>query len=86
MTVLINTQTDFYSPVDLKITPNGDHFAQQDEEKHTKRRRPINSTYTMSSILESEVYMDSISNLFPSKMKEVAIAGKTIDLSEWISW
>jgi hypothetical protein len=40
----------------------------------------------MSSILESEAYLDGCSDVFLSKMAGFAKTGQSIDLGEWIQW
>lgn len=40
----------------------------------------------MSSILESEEYIDSCTNIFLSKMAKFAATGESIDLGKWIQW
>ncbi|KAL2864115.1 cytochrome P450 [Aspergillus lucknowensis] len=80
------TKTDFYPPFASGISPHGDHFAQQDEAKHSARRKLVNNIYSMSSVLESEQYIDTCTEVFLSKMAKFAEKGQVVDLGEWIQW
>jgi len=80
------TKTDFYPPFAPKISPKGDIFTQLDEGKHAERWRFVNSVYTMSTILESEQYMDACSDVFLEKMSRFAKKGEEVDMGEWIQW
>ncbi|KAJ9498529.1 hypothetical protein H2202_005714 [Exophiala xenobiotica] len=80
------SKTDFYPPFAPKISSHGDHFTQLDEVKHAERRKYVNSVYSMSTILESEQYIDACSDVFVEKMGKFAETGVNIDLGEWIQW
>ena len=80
------TKTDFYPPFAPNISPHGDHFTQLDEAKHADRRRYVISVYSMSTILESERYIDDCCDTFVRKMSKFAEQRATIDLGEWIQW
>ncbi|OAP61609.1 hypothetical protein AYL99_03812 [Fonsecaea erecta] len=80
------TKTDFYPPFAPNISLHGDHFTQLDETMHAERRKYVNSIYSMSTILESEPYIDGCIDVFLDKMAQVARQGKEIDLGEWIQW
>ena len=80
------TKTDFYTPHAPKISPHGDHFSQLDEVRHAQRRKYVNSIYSMSTILESEKYIDACSDVFMEKMKGFAKKGEIIDFGEWTQW
>lgn len=79
-------KTDFYPPFAPNISPHGDPFTQLDEQKHADRRRYVQGVYSMSTILESEDYIASCSDMFLSKMSKFAEEGRTIDLGEWVQW
>lgn len=80
------TKTSFYPPFAPNISPHGDHFTQLDETKHADRRRLVNSVYSMSTILESEEYLNACSDVFLEKMTQIAERGNAFDLGEWIQW
>lgn len=66
------------------IAPHGDSFSQQDEKKHTFRRRMINNIFTINSVLESEPYIDSVTEAFLKRMAEFADSNTVVDMSEWL--
>ena len=80
------TKTDFYPPFAANISPHGDHFTQLDEAKHTERRKYVSAVYSMSTILESEKYIDACSDVFLDKMAKFARTPASVDLGEWIQW
>lgn len=80
------TKTDFYPPQAPKISPHGDRFSQLDELKHAQRRKYVNSIYSMSSILESEKYIDACTDVFLEKMNKFGDKNETIDFGEWTQW
>ena len=80
------TKTDFYDPFADNISPHGNIFTIRDEAKHAQRRKLVNSIYTMSTILESEEYIDACSAVFLEKMARFACEKKDIDLGDWVQW
>jgi hypothetical protein len=70
----------------LTITPAkySDNFSQVDEKLHADRRRIVNHVYAMSSVLESEKFIDKCSELFMQRMKEYADQGVDVDLGDWL--
>ncbi|KAL4948676.1 cytochrome P450 [Aspergillus filifer] len=80
------SKTDFYAPWAVGITPHGDHFAQMDDTKHAARRKLVNSVYSMSSVLESEEYIDNCIDLFMEKMDRFSKTEEKIDLGKWVQW
>ncbi|KIW89913.1 uncharacterized protein Z519_09342 [Cladophialophora bantiana CBS 173.52] len=80
------TKTDFYPPFAPNISPHGDHFTQLDEAKHAERRKYVNAVYSMSTILESETYIDACTDVFLENMARFAETGSKINFGEWIQW
>ncbi|KAJ9646253.1 hypothetical protein H2204_000916 [Knufia peltigerae] len=80
------TKTDFYPPFAPNISPHGDLFTQLDEVKHADRRKYVNAVYSMSTILESETYINACTDVFLEKMERFAAESKEIDFGEWIQW
>ncbi|KAL4925300.1 cytochrome P450 [Aspergillus undulatus] len=80
------TKTSFYPPWAVEITPHGDQFSQLDEAKHTARRKLVNNVYSMSSVLESEEYIDECMDMFMQKMAKFAQRKEIIDLGVWTQW
>lgn len=61
-----------------------DHFSNVDEKLHASRRKIVNNVYSMSSVLESEEYLDHCSELFMQRMGENADQGAVFDFGEWL--
>lgn len=55
-----------------------------DEKLHASRRRITNHIYSMSSILESEVYIDKCSDLFLLRMGQYTDEKAVVDLGDWL--
>jgi hypothetical protein len=78
------TKTDFYTPFAAHISPNEDHFTQRDEKLHAYRRRFVNNLYSLTSILESEEFVDSCTRAFMTRLDGFAASGKKMDLGIWL--
>ncbi|KAL2013538.1 hypothetical protein VTN00DRAFT_1063 [Thermoascus crustaceus] len=78
------TKTDFYSTQAPNLSPHGDSFTQLDEQKHTFRRRMINSIFSMSQVREAECYIDNATQMFMKRMGQFADSGEVFDLSPWL--
>ncbi|KAL9640463.1 MAG: hypothetical protein Q9164_000282 [Protoblastenia rupestris] len=79
------TKTDYY---DAWAPPNNGyvgHFPARDEKEHSERRRIVNNTYSMSSVLESEKAIDSCTQLFCETMRDFAEQKSVVDLGLWIN-
>lgn len=59
-------------------------FTYRDEKEHAKHRRAVGNAYTMSSVLDSEPYVDQCSDLFMQRLGEMADEGKSVDLGHWL--
>lgn len=78
------TKTDFYTPFAAHISPNEDHFTQRDEKLHAYRRRFVNNLYSLTSILDSEKYIDSCTETFMECLDDFATTGTPMDLGMWL--
>lgn len=78
------TKTDFYLPFASHLSPNEDLFTQQDEKHHAHRRRFVNNLYSLSSILQSEQYIDACTASFTTHLDDCASSGTTLDLGQWL--
>lgn len=67
----------------MLVAPHGDLFTQKNERKHSERRRLVNNLYSLSSVLESEKYIDSCSNVFFEAMNDFADEGKSVNIGDW---
>ena len=61
-------------------TKHADQFGDMDEKHHAARRRLLSNMYAMTSILESEPYIDDCTQLFMIKLGEVADGKTSVDL------
>lgn len=60
-----------------------DHFASLDEKVHSERRKIVNPVYSMSSIVESEEYIDKCVALFLEQLDGFADRKEVLDFSTW---
>lgn len=80
------SKTDFYPPWKNPAFKYPDHFSGTDERLHAERRKIVNHVYSLSSVLQSESYIDKCTNLFMSRLRDLAVSGQAVDLGEWIQW
>ena len=66
------------------LASRGDSFSELDDKKHSRRRRMINSIITMTSVLESEEYIDNVTRAFFQRMSEFADSKTAVDMGEWL--
>ncbi|KAG4288531.1 hypothetical protein FPRO06_06183 [Fusarium proliferatum] len=78
------TKTDFYTPFAPHLSPHEDLFTQRDEKIHAQRRRFVNNLYSLSSILESEAYVDACILTFKDRLGEFAAQSDAFDLGLWL--
>lgn len=78
-------KTDFY-PVwgNKTFSKYPDNFSVTDERLHSDRRRIVNNVYAMSSVLQSEQFIDRCSLLLMDKLGSLADKNEAIDLGEWL--
>jgi hypothetical protein len=80
------SKTDFYSAWGGSdgICERSDTFAERDEKLHSDYRRIVNPVYTLSNVLKSEEYINSVSALFIKRLEEYADHDETINLGTWL--
>ena len=59
-------------------------FTETNERVHAGRRRIVNPVYSMTSVLESEAYIEHCGALFLKGILEAADARQVVDLGTWI--
>jgi cytochrome P450 len=59
-------------------------FADQSIPRHSENRRQYQSTYSMSSLVTYEPYVDECADLFSQRLQEVASAGAYADMGHWL--
>ncbi|XHG07452.1 hypothetical protein AWENTII_010599 [Aspergillus wentii] len=77
------TKTDFYTVWKPTFVRHPDHFASLDEKVHSERRKIVNPVYSMSSIVESEEYIDKCVALFLEQLDGFADRKEVLDFSTW---
>ncbi|KAL4739822.1 cytochrome P450 [Aspergillus similis] len=60
-----------------------DHFSSMGGKQHADRRRIVSAVYSMSSILQSEKYIDACIDVWEEKLGEMADGKKSFDLWLW---
>lgn len=61
-------------------------FSTRDEGFHRDQKRPVASSYNMSSLLELEPAVDSCTQLFVSKLGQSADRKDAVDLGTWLQY
>ncbi|KAL2822160.1 cytochrome P450 [Aspergillus cavernicola] len=77
------SKTDFYLAFRPPWARFPDHFSATDEKQHAERRRIVSSVYTMTSILQSEKYMEKCIDVWIEKLGEMADRKESFELWEW---
>lgn len=80
-------KTDFY-PIwgNKTFSKYPDNFSGTDEQLHSERRRIVNHVYSLSNVLQFETFIDRCSELFMTRLGELADGVQVIDLGEWLQW
>ncbi|KAL4893245.1 cytochrome P450 [Aspergillus ambiguus] len=82
--LIINDPHDFYLSFRAPFSRYPDHFTSTDEKIHAKRRRNVSHVYTMTSILQSEKYLNECTAVFLEQLGKIAENKDTFDLHEWV--
>ncbi|KAJ3541925.1 hypothetical protein NM208_g1345 [Fusarium decemcellulare] len=61
-------------------------FADEDIKRHARNRRLYQSTYSMSSLVTYEAYVDECIDLFSLRLSELADAGFEADMGHWFQF
>ncbi|KAI0156379.1 cytochrome P450 [Xylariaceae sp. FL1272] len=59
-------------------------FADRSIQNHADTRRQLQSTYTMTSLVSYEPYVNKCSDLFSQRLAEMAAAGTSVDMGHWL--
>jgi cytochrome P450 len=82
------TKTAFY-PIQAVIfnkKPLYNLFATRDESYHSRIKRPVAHTYSMSALTALEPKIDEVSKLLMTKLQQYEKSGAIVDLGEWLQW
>ncbi|KAI3323954.1 cytochrome P450 [Xylariaceae sp. AK1471] len=58
-------------------------FTDRSIQRHANARRQLQSTYSMSSLISYEPYVDQCSDIFSKRLNEMAKAGRPVDMGHW---
>ncbi|KAL4876780.1 cytochrome P450 [Aspergillus karnatakaensis] len=76
-------KTDFYLAFRAPWARFPDHFTSEGGRQHADRRRIVNNIYSLTSILESERYVDHCLEIWIAKLGEMADQKESFDLWTW---
>ncbi|KAL3478465.1 cytochrome P450 [Aspergillus californicus] len=79
----ITTKTDFYTAFRPPWARFPDHFSSPGGKQHGERRRIVSNVYTMTSILQSEKYIEQCIDIWLEKLGEMAKRKESLDLWIW---
>ncbi|KAL2822667.1 cytochrome P450 [Aspergillus granulosus] len=77
------TKTDFYLAFRPPWARFPDHFSAEGGKQHGERRRIVSNVYTMTSILQSEKYIDKCMDVWLEKLGEMSDRKESFDLWIW---
>ncbi|KAI0099279.1 cytochrome P450 [Nemania sp. FL0031] len=70
---------------DAWTPPNGwNLFGDRSIHRHANTRRQLQSTYSMTSLVSYEPYVDQCSEIFSQRLSEMSAAGKPVDMGHWL--
>ncbi|KAF2731316.1 putative P450 monooxygenase [Polyplosphaeria fusca] len=67
--------------------PSPDHwtvFTDRNIQRHAESRRVYGNLYAMSSVVSYEKYVDDCTEIFESRLREIAHQGQAVDMGHWI--
>ena len=67
-------------------TDKWDLFSDIDGKRHAQNKRMVVNSYSMTSMIELEPYVQQTINAFFRQLGEYADAGQPIDLAPWLQW
>jgi cytochrome P450 len=79
-------QSKFHRVEDYKLIVTArfpDHFSAEGGKPHAERRRIVTNVYTMTSILQSEQYIEKCIDVWLEKLGEMSDEKKSFDLWLW---
>ncbi|KAL4881002.1 cytochrome P450 [Aspergillus karnatakaensis] len=77
------TKTDFYLAFRPPWARFPDHFSSYGGKEHADRRRIVSNVYTMTSILQSEKYIEKCIDVWLEKLGEIADRKGTFEMWTW---
>ncbi|KAL3431394.1 cytochrome P450 [Aspergillus tetrazonus] len=77
------TKTDFYLAFRPPWARFPDHFSSEGGKQHGDRRRIVSNVYTMTSVLQSEKYIEKCIDVWLEKLGEISDRKESFDLWIW---
>ncbi|KAI0550397.1 cytochrome P450 [Xylaria curta] len=59
-------------------------FADRSIQRHANNRRQLQNTYSMTSLVSYEPYVDQCADIFSQRLSEISEAGMPIDMGHWL--
>ncbi|KAI0856869.1 cytochrome P450 [Xylaria cubensis] len=59
-------------------------FADRSIQRHANTRRQLQNTYSMTSLVSYEPYVDQCADIFSQRLSEISEAGMPIDMGHWL--
>ncbi|KAI0450404.1 cytochrome P450 [Xylaria acuta] len=59
-------------------------FADRSIQRHANTRRQLQSTYSMTSLVSYEPYVDHCADIFEQRLSEISEAGTAVDMGHWL--
>ncbi|KAI0876529.1 cytochrome P450 [Hypoxylon argillaceum] len=70
---------------DAWVPPDGwSLFGDRSIQRHANTRRQLQSTYSMTSLVSYEPYVDQCSEIFSRRLSEMSTAGTPVDMGHWL--
>ncbi|KAI1129863.1 cytochrome P450 [Nemania abortiva] len=70
---------------DAWVPPNSlNLFGDRSIQRHANTRRQLQSTYSMTSLVSYEPYVDQCSEIFWQRLDEMSAAGTPVDMGHWL--
>ncbi|KAJ8109186.1 hypothetical protein ONZ43_g6203 [Nemania bipapillata] len=70
---------------DAWVPPNGwNLFGDRSIQRHANTRRQLQSTYSMTSLVSYEPYVDECTEIFSQRLSEMSTAGTLVDMGHWL--
>ncbi len=77
-------KTDLYDVWEGHMSKYPNLFSVRDEALHAARRKIFNHGYTMNAVLESERYIDDVTETFMQRLSDFTSNNEDFELSEWL--
>ncbi|KAI0441043.1 cytochrome P450 [Xylaria telfairii] len=77
-------KSDWYNAWASPAADGWNLFADRSIQRHANTRRQLQNTYSMTSLVSYEPYVNVCSELFSQRLSEMSKAGKPVDMGHWL--